>query len=155
MNSIGNLVQTDTIGTSGQPTIAQFADIANAGYNSIVNLAMPDSDDALADEGSVVTSLGMKYIHIPVPFDAPTKQHPASFMGVMRALDGEKVWVHSVVNTRVSAFMYHYLRIDKGYDDDAARNHLLRRWQTRMDPVWSNFLKLTADELTVMSGSWA
>ena len=136
MTSIRNFIQmTEAVGTSGQPTVEQFVEIADAGYTSVVNLAMPDSDDAIADEGNIVTSLGMKYIHIPVPFDAPTKEHLGSFIRVMRAMDGEKVWVHCVANARVSAFMYHYLRIDKCYDDDAAKSALLRRW----NPRWTAF----------------
>jgi protein tyrosine phosphatase (PTP) superfamily phosphohydrolase (DUF442 family) len=150
MTGIRNFVQTtETIGTSGQPTVEQFGEIARAGYSSVVNLAMPDSDDAIADEGTIVTSLGMKYVHIPVPFDAPTKQQLRSFIRVMRAIDGEKVWVHCVVNARVSAFMYHYLRIDKGYEDDAAKNQLLRRWEPKMDAAWKKFLQLRQDELAL------
>jgi protein tyrosine phosphatase (PTP) superfamily phosphohydrolase (DUF442 family) len=150
MTGIRNFVQTtETIGTSGQPTVEQFSEIARAGYSSVVNLAMPDSDDAIADEGTIVTSLGMKYVHIPVPFDAPTKQQLRSFIRVMRAIDGEKVWVHCVVNARVSAFMYHYLRIDKGYEDDAAKNQLLRRWEPKMDAAWKKFLQLRQDELAL------
>ena len=102
MTGIRNFVQmTEAVGTSRQPTAAQFDEIAQAGYSAVVNLAMPDSDDALADEGSLVTALGMKYIHIPVPFDAPTKEHLRSFIRVMRAIDAYKVWVHCVVNARV------------------------------------------------------
>jgi len=67
----------------------------------------------------------------------------------MRAMDGEKVWVHCVVNARVSAFMYHYLRIDQGDDDNAARNQLLRRWEPKMDTVWTKFLRLQKDELAL------
>jgi len=150
MTGVGNFIKmTDTIGTSGQPTAEQFGEIAKAGYSSVINLAMPDSDNAIANEGTVVTSLGMKYVHIPVPFDAPTKQHLRSFIRVMRAIDGEKVWVHCAANARVSAFMYHYLRIDKGYEDDAAKNQLLRRWEPKMDAAWKKFLQLRQDELAL------
>ncbi len=150
MTEIRNFVQmSEAIGTSGQPTVKQFDEIAQAGYSAVVNLAMHDSDDAIADEGNIVTSLGMKYIHIPVPFDAPSKEHLRSFIRAMRAMDGNKVWVHCVVNARVSAFMYHYLRIDKGYDDNAARNQLLRRWEPKMDVVWTKFLQLREDELAL------
>lgn len=150
MADIRNFIQmTATIGTSGQPTVEQLGEIAKAGYASVVNLAMPDSDDAIANEGSIVTSLGMKYVHIPVPFDNPTREHLQSFVRVMRAMDGEKVWVHCVVNARVSAFMYHYLKIDKGYDDEVAKNQLLRRWEPKMDAAWTKFLQLRRDELAL------
>jgi protein tyrosine phosphatase (PTP) superfamily phosphohydrolase (DUF442 family) len=150
MTDIRNFIQmTEAIGTSGQPTVEQFDEIAKAGYSSVVNLAMPDSDDAIADEGNIVTSLGMKYVHIPVPFDNPTKEHLREFMRVMRAMDGEKVWVHCVVNARVSAFMYHYLRMDKGQDDNAAKNQLLRRWEPRMDAVWTKFMQLRKEDVAL------
>lgn len=150
MTGIRNFIQmTETVGTSGQPTVEQFGEIAKAGYASVVNLAMPDSDDAIADEGNIVTSLGMKYVHIPVPFDDPTKEHLRSFIRVMRAMAGEKVWVHCVVNARVSAFMYHYLRVDQGYNDEAAKNSLLRRWEPKMDAVWTKFLQLREDDLAL------
>ena len=150
MTDIRNFIQmTEAIGTSGQPTVEQFDEIAKAGYSSVVNLAMPDSDDAIADEGNIVTSLGMKYVHIPVPFDNPTKEHLREFIRVMRAMDGEKVWVHCVVNARVSAFMYHYLRMDKGQDDNAAKNQLLRRWEPRMDAVWTKFMQLRREDLAL------
>lgn len=150
MTDIRNFIQmTEAIGTSGQPTVEQFDEIAKAGYSSVVNLAMPDSDDAIADEGNIVTSLGMKYVHIPVPFDNPTKEHLREFIRVMRAMDGEKVWVHCVVNARVSAFMYHYLRMDKGQDDNAAKNQLLRRWEPRMDAVWTKFMQLRKEDVAL------
>lgn len=133
----------DWLGTSGQPERAQFKAIADAGYDAVVNLALPTSDNAIADEGSVVTALQMSYYHIPVKFDAPTIDDLRTFFGVMRALDGKKVWVHCVVNARVSAFVYHYLRFEKGVDETAARSSLLSRWEPQMDEVWRRFLDLS------------
>jgi protein tyrosine phosphatase (PTP) superfamily phosphohydrolase (DUF442 family) len=81
---------TDSIASSGQPLEDQFKEIAEAGYEAVINLAMPDSDHAIPTEGSVVTSLGMTYIHIPVPFDAPSEDHFAAFSGYMDTSSGEK-----------------------------------------------------------------
>ena len=143
-----NYVQlTEQVATSGQPTRDQFAEIAARGFGAVVNLALPDSDHAIADEGSVVTSLGMSYTHIPVRFDHPTVDDLRLFFGTMRALEGRKVWVHCVVNARVSAFMYHYLKHEKGLDEAACRSPVLERWQPRMDEVWSKFLALTREEI--------
>ncbi len=75
LNAITNYVPiTEDIGTSGQPTKEQFADIAAAGYQLLINLALPTSDHAICNEGSLVTELGMSYWHLPVKFDAPTPQ---------------------------------------------------------------------------------
>ncbi|MFP6853638.1 MAG: hypothetical protein VB939_10550, partial [Pseudomonadales bacterium] len=73
---------TNTIGTAGQPTKTQFEDIKNANFSVVVNLAMPDSPNALPDEGMVVSSLDITYIHIPVPWDAPSVSHVKKFFGV-------------------------------------------------------------------------
>ena len=58
--------------TSGQPTASQMAEIARIGVQTVINLALPTSDNALPDEESLVRSLGMEYIHIPVEWEQPT-----------------------------------------------------------------------------------
>lgn len=148
VSGIRNHVQmTDLVGTSGQPTREEFAQIAAAGYGTVINLALPTSENAIADEGAIVSALGMQYIHIPVPFDAPAANHLKSFVGIMCALDAQKVWVHCVVNFRVSAFMYHYLRLEKGYADEAAKNAIFRRWEPKMEPVWKRFVAIGRADL--------
>lgn len=148
LSEITNYVQlTEDVGTSGQPGREQFAAIAAAGFEAVINLALPSSDHAIADEGSVVTGLGLRFFHIPVKFEAPTLDDLRTFVGVMRALDGKKVWVHCVVNARVSAFMYHYLKHVRGLDDTAARSPVLERWAPRMDETWKAFLALGKDDI--------
>lgn len=141
MDSLLNFHQsTETIGTSGQPSADQFREIASIGYQAVVNLAMPDSDDALENEGSLVTSEGMAYFHIPVPFDDPQPAHLKTFFGVMDALEGQKVLVHCQVNARVSAFMHQYLTLTKGKTSEEASSPLLGKWRPRMDDVWKRVL---------------
>ncbi|PZD73973.1 hypothetical protein C1752_01659 [Acaryochloris thomasi RCC1774] len=146
LNQIKNYVQlTPTIGTSGQPTADQFSVIADAGYQSIINLAMPDSDYAIATEGSIVTTLGMAYIHIPVPFEQPTAQHLKIFIQVMDAFADRNVWVHCAANYRVSAFLYHYRQLRQGCSAQVARSPMFERWKP--DDVWQAFLDLEHHKL--------
>ena len=42
---------TDNIAIGGQPTVSQLAQVANAGYSVVVNLAMHDSDNAIPRRG--------------------------------------------------------------------------------------------------------
>ena len=150
LHEITNFVQlTPDVGTSGQPRREQFETIAGAGYAAVVNLALPTSDNAVPDEGSVVTGSGMSYFHIPVDFAAPTVEDLRTFIGVMRALEGRQVWVHCVVNARVSAFMYHYLRHARGLDEAAARSPVLAKWEPRMDDTWRAFLALDRDVIGI------
>lgn len=138
---------TDWLGTSGQPKAEQFSLIADAGYQLVVNLALPTSDHAVANEGSIVTGLGMAYVHIPVSFETPQVDDLRQFFGVLDAFSPSptpnKVWVHCVVNARVSVFTYHYLTKRRGLPEADARTVLLDRWQPDMDNVWRDFLALS------------
>ncbi|WP_038296902.1 MULTISPECIES: phosphatase, partial [Nostocales] len=64
MEDIYNFLKiSDTIATSRQPTYEQFSAIKKAGYEVIVNLALPESPNALPDEKQIVESQGMQYVH--------------------------------------------------------------------------------------------
>ncbi|HQU17405.1 MAG: phosphatase [Chromatiales bacterium 21-64-14] len=123
--------------SSGQPDEAGFQAIAAAGFSAVINLAMPDSERAIPEEGSIVTELGMSYHHIPVPFDAPGPKHLKRFIGLMEGLKDERVWVHCAANYRVSAFLYLYRRW-QGMPEDEARTALLPAWQP--NPTWRAFM---------------
>ncbi len=138
---------TARIGTAGQPTPGQLELIAAEGYGAVVNLAMHNSDNAIANEGNLVASLGMAYIHLPVPFEAPTAGHLRKFIRVMDALEGEKIFVHCAINARVSAFMFKYLTLCKATSAADATSPLLKSWLPDMDPAWKTFLALSADDL--------
>jgi protein tyrosine phosphatase (PTP) superfamily phosphohydrolase (DUF442 family) len=138
-NILNTILINKNISTSGQPSPNQFAGIAEAGFTSVINLAMPDSTNALPDEGGFVSEAGMNYFHIPVPFEAPTRAHLSLFLKLMKALEKEKVWVHCALNWRVSAFMAHYqrgtLKLPK-----SEQVPMLESWQP--DEVWQGFLQL-------------
>ena len=139
---------TKHVGTSGQPSKEQFNDIAKQGYATVINLAMHDSDNAISEEGNIVSSLGMSYIHMPIPFDKPTAQHLKKFIRIMDVLEGEKVFVHCAVNARVSAFMYKYLTLVKGQSEEDATSPLLKMWLPQMDDVWQWIMALESKDIT-------
>ena len=148
MEDIINFYQiTENIGTGGQPTISQLSEIAKANYTVVVNLAMHDSDNAIPEEGNIISSLGMTYIHIPVPFDAPSSSHLKKFCKVMDSLSGEKVFVHCAVNARVSAFMHQYLTLKKGVSSEQAISPLLQKWLPEMDSNWKSIMESGIDEI--------
>ena len=145
MDQILNFVQlTDDIGTSGQPTEEQFSRIAESGYDVVINLALFDSDGAIPSEGSIVASLGMSYVHIPVPFDHPTRGHLRLFFRVMEAFSGKRIWVHCAMNYRVSAFLYHYLHTVRKLDESESRSSVFDWWDP--DDTWRAFLALDLHE---------
>ncbi|MGK7872874.1 MAG: protein tyrosine phosphatase family protein [Xenococcaceae cyanobacterium] len=143
-NIINYLRVSDRISSSGQPDEDGFRSIAAAGFGAVINLAMPSSKNAISEEGSIVTELGMAYHHIPVPFDAPKASHLKQFFGLMESLQDEMVWVHCVVNYRGSAFLYLYRRW-KGMPDDEARIAVLANWEP--NATWRAFMAQPIDNL--------
>jgi protein tyrosine phosphatase (PTP) superfamily phosphohydrolase (DUF442 family) len=132
----------DRLGTAGQPTQAQFPMIRESGFEAVINLALPTSDNAIPNEGSVVTSLGMAYVHIPMDFKAPTSQDFQAFCRVMDAFADRPVFVHCAANMRVSAFVFLYRVMFQHIAVAEAERDLHAIWQP--DEIWSGFIR---DEL--------
>jgi protein tyrosine phosphatase (PTP) superfamily phosphohydrolase (DUF442 family) len=136
---------SDRLGTSGQPAPEEFAAIAHAGYQAVINLATSNSTNALANEGIMVTDLGMVYVQIPVIWDQPTVQDVETFFKIIKSFDGEKVWVHCAKNMRVSCFIYFWQKYVLQLPEEQARypmNQIWQPnevWQTLMEQVETNF----------------
>ncbi len=137
------------IGTAGQPGPDQFNLVRDADYSAVINLAMPDSANALSNEGEIVNGLGMAYTHIPVPWDAPSAIHVKQFFDTMDALaeSGKNVLVHCAANYRASVFTYKYLTLRKGLSAEEATTPLLKKWLPEMDENWQAVMALTIDEI--------
>jgi protein tyrosine phosphatase (PTP) superfamily phosphohydrolase (DUF442 family) len=127
-----------TLTTSGQPTEAQFAGIGAAGVGTVINLALAESPNALADKAGLLASLGIRYVAIPVDFAAPTEDDFRRFADEMDALADAPVHVHCAANYRVSAFLYRYRRERLGWAEGQARPDLDALWQPA--GVWADFI---------------
>ena len=143
------LAISDTIGTAGQPGPTQFSAIRAAGYDVVVNLAMPDSANALPNEQQLVSREGMLYVHIPVVWERPTAQNLEQFFDVTARCRGKRVFVHCAMNMRVSVFVYLYRVIWLGVSQDSARVDLLRIWQP--NATWQRFLDDSLAEYRVQT----
>jgi protein tyrosine phosphatase (PTP) superfamily phosphohydrolase (DUF442 family) len=121
------------------PRPEHFGAIARAGFKTVINLALPTSDNALPNEGELVAREGMTYVNIPVQFDAPKKDDYERFEKVMKALgEGSPVFVHCAANMRVSAFMFLY-RVRSGAASRAeAEADLRTTWEP--DAIWREFI---------------
>lgn len=139
LNAILNFLQVDEkLASAGQPTRAQLAEIYRAGYQVVINLAMPDSTNAIPEEGSLVTALGMEYIHIPVVWENPTAKDLEAFFAALQHNRSKKVFVHCALNMRVSAFLFLYrVTVEKIAWQEAYR--LVQRiWQP--NPLWREWM---------------
>ncbi|MFN8487341.1 MAG: protein tyrosine phosphatase family protein [Caldilineaceae bacterium] len=124
--------------TAGQPTPEQFPAIKQAGYEVVINLGMPDSPRAVADEAKLVTAQGLAYIPIPVVWEAPTAENLEEFFQAMTANEGKKRFVHCIANMRVSAFTFLYRVIKQGVPIAEARQSLHQIWEP--NPIWQGFI---------------
>ena len=144
MDILNYLQVTDSIATSGQPRVWQFAEIAQQGYGTVINLALPTSDEAIANEAELVTAEGMNYIQIPVVWEDPELSQYDLFCAVMQANRSEKVWVHCAKNMRVTAFMALYAQKYLGFSAKAATTLISKIWQP--NNIWSEFMAYVSEQ---------
>ncbi|HUH97316.1 MAG TPA: protein tyrosine phosphatase family protein [Anaerolineales bacterium] len=131
---------TDRLFSSGMPTGAQLKDIAQAGVEVVINLALPTAEKALPNESALVEALNMKYIGIPVEWDRPTGQELQEFMDAMDAHRHQKVYVHCQANYRATGFIALYRIQRLGWPTAQAFQDVRRIWNPDDYPVWKAFL---------------
>jgi protein tyrosine phosphatase (PTP) superfamily phosphohydrolase (DUF442 family) len=130
--------------TSGKLDDVDVARLAAIGVKHVINLALDSHPEALADAGEKLAAVGIRYTHIPIPFDAPNDSHFEAFRGAL--IEGEPVHVHCIMNYRVSAFYYRLNRDHRGMDEAQARALMEAQWTPdKIDrpetKVWAEFIK--------------
>lgn len=125
--------------TSGQPTVDQLEGLAAAGLRHVINIALPTSDHAVADEAARVTAQGMNYLHLPVIWDAPSPEQFTRFSQMLWALREEPVLVHCALNMRASAFVFLYRVLHEAVPVVDAEEAMHQIWQPT--GVWLDFIQ--------------
>jgi len=131
----------EKLSSSGMPTAEQMKEVADAGVKVVINLALTTSPGALPNEDSVVESLGMKYIHIPVEWNNPTKQNLEGFFDAMDEHKEAKVLVHCQANYRASSFIMLYRTLRLGWKKEDAIPVMEKMWNPEDFPVWQKFIE--------------
>ena len=132
------------ITTSGRLQEGDPARLAEIGVRHVINLAMPDHPEALPNAEAEMAASGLRYTHVPVPFDAPGKEHYRAFAAALEG-DNEPVHVHCIMNWRVSAFLYRWNRA-RGMDEGEARRQMEAIWSPDENdhpdaPKWAAFVR--------------
>ena len=117
-----------------------MACIANNGYEVLINLALLDSPGALPNEDTLVTALGLQYFHIPVVWESPQPSDLDQFFKTMQRNQSRKVFVHCVLNMRVSVFVFLYRVMVLKENAEKVYQDLLRIWVP--DHTWRDFIGL-------------
>lgn len=112
--------------TSGALQSDDVAQLVALGVRHVINLALADSPGALASEAELLAAAGIRYTHIPVPFDAPDEDQYHAFVNAFRA-DSDPVHVHCIMNWCVSAFFYRY-HCETGMAEYRARQLMQQQW---------------------------
>ena len=130
---------SDTISTAGQPTRSELELLSKKGFETVVNIAMDDSDGAILEEEAILTGYGLEYYHIPVVWENPQQYQLGQFFDLMDTKKGQKTFVHCAKNYRVSAFMYLYYILRLGLDEKHAKGVMLLDWNP--DQIWTDFIQ--------------
>lgn len=130
--------------TAAQPTAEQLARLGETGLRHVINLALPSSDGAVADEAALLTSQGINYLQIPVVWEQPQTAQFLLFAQVLWAMRDEPVLVHCTCNMRASAFVFLYRVVHEGTPLAEAAAVLHSVWQP--DGAWRDFLTLQLAE---------
>ena len=134
--------------TSGRLRDGDLAGLAAIGVAHVVNLALDNHPEALAQEADKLAALGMAYTHIPVPFDDPRDDHYRAFTAALAAAGDAPVHVHCIMNYRVAAFFYRWHRESAEMDESQARALMARQWEPDRSErpearPWAEFLART------------
>ncbi len=114
---------------------------------TVINLAPLDSPTAVADEAKIVEGLGMRYVFIPVDWEAPPVADVERFLAAMQANEGRRILVHCMANARASAFTYLYRVLRAGHDRTEAAATMVRIWdmnpgyELKIVPQWQTLIE--------------
>jgi uncharacterized protein (TIGR01244 family) len=94
---------SDKVATGGQPTPAQFIDLAREGYKTVICLRESGEFDA-ASEKKAATSRGLAYISIPVDKENPRPEEVDQFLAALSHPKAFPVFIHCATGNRAAAF---------------------------------------------------
>jgi protein tyrosine phosphatase (PTP) superfamily phosphohydrolase (DUF442 family) len=139
---VNYVAATERLHTAGQPDATTLATLAEQGFELVVNLAPPNNQGAVADEGKLVAEDGPTYVNIPVSWQKPTYEDFELFSAVMNGARDRKVLIHCQLNMRASAFTFLYRVVHEHVPPEEALQALSAVWLPR--DQWATF---TADVL--------
>ena len=140
---VNYVAATERLHTAGQPDAAMLATLGDKGFGLVVNLAPPQNQGAVPEEGKLIAEHGPVYINIPVNWQKPTYEDFALFSAVMDGARDRKVLVHCQLNMRASAFTFLYRVVNEHVPPEEAFKALSAVWIPR--DQWADFVALVLD----------
>lgn len=128
----------DWLWSSGQLSRDDILELPDLGIDTVINLALPTSANALPGEAELVTGQGLNYIQVPVEWERPEPEQFTQFVRLLQACTGQRLWVHCAKNMRVSAFIYLYRKRVLGEDEALAAFPMREVWTP--NATWQAFI---------------
>jgi protein tyrosine phosphatase (PTP) superfamily phosphohydrolase (DUF442 family) len=114
--------------TSGQPTEPALRALGRQGFQAVIYLAPSSVPDAIRHEPSLLAEQGIEFVHIPIPFGAPSEAHFEAVSAALNRLQGRKLLVHCQVNMRASTMVFLHRVIRNREDPAVAWEAVIRVW---------------------------
>ena len=127
------------LSSSAQPNAAYLKRVKSLGFDVVINLAPPEYDEAVPNEGAILAEQGVVYVNIPVRFGNPTADDFQLFSDIMKSAAKKNVLVHCQINLRGSSFSYLHRVINEGTGEDESRHKLTSVWMP--NPTWKKFIE--------------
>lgn len=131
----------DLLCSSAQPSAEQLSRLAETGVRHVINLALPTSDNAVADEGARLSAQGINYVQLPVIWEKPREEQFTLFAQILWAMRDEPVLVHCACNMRASAFVFLYRVLHESVPLHEAAAVMHAVWKP--EGVWRDFITTT------------
>jgi protein tyrosine phosphatase (PTP) superfamily phosphohydrolase (DUF442 family) len=129
------------LASSAQPAADWLRKARDNGYDVVVNLAPPQVQGSIREEGGLVGATGATYVNIPVDFRHPTPEDFRFFSEVIKANASRNVLVHCQVNLRGTSFTFLYRVVHENADVAEEWKKLTGIWTP--DDVWRRFIEDT------------
>jgi protein tyrosine phosphatase (PTP) superfamily phosphohydrolase (DUF442 family) len=102
----------DGIATGGQPPASAWAELARAGYRTVVDLRAPEEPRGY-DEAGAVRQAGLAYLPLPVSQATLDDGVFDRFREIMRDPARRPIVVHCATSNRVGALLLPYYALDE------------------------------------------
>ncbi|MEO8385622.1 MAG: protein tyrosine phosphatase family protein [Betaproteobacteria bacterium] len=127
------------LSSSGQPNAAYLKRVKSLGVDVVINLAPPEYDEAVPNEGAILAEQGVMYVNIPVRFGNPTAEDFRLFSDILKSTARKNVLVHCQINLRGSSFSFLHRIINESANEDEARSKLTGVWIP--NPTWKKLIE--------------
>jgi protein tyrosine phosphatase (PTP) superfamily phosphohydrolase (DUF442 family) len=142
MENIYNYLKlSDSLFSSGMPTLEQISSIAENGVQIVINLATSQSEGWMPNEKELVEAQNIAYYEIPVDWENPTIDDLNKFSAIMDKHHREKILVHCQANYRATGFIALYRFNRLGWSEQNAFKDLRKIWNPAEYPIWQKFIE--------------